>query len=286
MWAQIVGKTKLQLSPFLNEWWHVAYHLTARGLTTGTIPAPDGVFQVDFDFVDHNLKIYASNGDMKLLPLFPRSVAEFYGEYMSALRSLGIDVELNTIPDEVDERIPFDQDDLHASYDRRYVERWWRTIVQTSTVLDQFRSTFVGKNSPIHFWWGSFDLNQTRFSGRLAPLPPTASRMMRIAEDQENFAAGFWAGSSRLGGPAFYTYMYPPPEGIETAEVLPAAARFDNGFGEFILPYGEVRAADDPEATILQFLESTYNACAEMAQWPRDQLEQPVPVPQRSLPPT
>ncbi|HTE86039.1 MAG TPA: DUF5996 family protein, partial [Dehalococcoidia bacterium] len=277
MWTQIAGKVKLRLSPFLNEWWQVALHLTARGLTTATIPSPSGVFQIDFDFIDHHLYVRTSDGDVKAVPLAARSVAGFYEELMGALRSLGIGVEINTTPDEVEERIPFEQDEQHASYDLEYVGRWWQIILRTSRVLETYRSTFVGKSSPIHFWWGGFDLSETRFSGKPATRPSGAGRMMRISEDQENFSVGFWAGSTKLGGPAFYSYMYPEPPGVRSASISPAAARFGENLGEFNLAYDDVRLAADPEAMILEFFRSSYETCASLAKWDRSRLEQPVP---------
>jgi hypothetical protein len=204
MWTQIVGKVKLELAPFLNEWWEVGFTVTARGLTTATIPAGRRIFQVDFDFLDHRLDIRVSDGTARSLPLAPRSVADFYHEFMAALAAPGIQVQVMTTPVEVENTIPFDQDQVHAAYDAEYVTRWWRIMVQVERLLQQYRTTFVGKSSPVLFYWGSFDLNATRFSGRPAPERTWPARWRALAEDQEQAAAGFWPGSGTMQEPAFY----------------------------------------------------------------------------------
>src|SRR5919206_599739 len=216
MWTQIVGKVKLELAPFLNELWQVGFHLTSRGMTTGFIPTGDRVFDATFDFIDHNLVVATSDGRLKAMPLMPRSVAGFYAEFMSVLRSLDIDVTINTTPVETPITIACDQNDVHASYDADYVHRFWRILVQTEKVLQRYRSSFAGKSSPILFYWGSFDLNEARYSGKPAPPPEGMPRFFQLAEDEENVACGFWPGNPNAAGiafeePAFYSYTYPAP---------------------------------------------------------------------------
>ncbi len=277
MWTQVVGKVKLELCPFLNEWWEVPLQLSARGLTTSTIPFDRGAFTIDFDFLDHNLYIRASDGGLKCLPLMPRTVADFYAECLAALGALGIDVNLNTRPQQVEHPIPFEQDHEHASYDPVFVNRWWRILTRVGVVLERYRSGFVGKSSPVQFYWGDFDLSQTRFSGKPAQPPKGANRRGRFTEDQENVTAGFWPGGAKLPEPAFYSYTYPAPAGYQTASVRPAAAYFDANLGEFVLSYDDVRRSDHPEAAILAFLQSTYEAGATLAHWDRSALEQAGP---------
>ncbi len=283
MWTQIVGKVKLELSPFLNEWWQVAFAVTARGLTTSTILWGNGVFEVNFDFIDHNLRVLTSGGAVKVMPLIPRSVADFYHEFMATLHALGIDVDINPHPVEVENGIRFDQDQVHASYDADPVHRWWRILVQVERVLEKYRSSFVGKSSPIQFWWGSFDLCETRFSGRLAPERewPKGSRWMRFAQDQEHVTSGFWPGSGKIQEPAFYAYTYPEPAGFRSMAVRPDPAFYDPDLGEFILRYEDVRRAAAPEQMILEFFESTYEAGATLAQWDRAALERRAPQDRR-----
>lgn len=281
MWTQIVGKVKLQLCPFLNEWWQVALHPTARGLTTSVIPFPGGVFEIYFDFVAHQLLIQSSEGSSRVMALYPRSVADFYAEFMAVLRSLGIEVTINTIPDEVTDRIRFEEDQRHTSYDRELVNRWWRIVMQTCKVFEAFRSPFFGKSSPVHFWWGGFDLSHTRYSGQPAPAKAGMNRMMRLAEDQKNISFGFWTGSGKLAGPVFYSYTYPEPEGLKTAAIRPRSARYDGDMGEFILPYDEMRQAGSPDKALMEFLQSTYEVGATLGHWDRDRLERPVPELQR-----
>jgi hypothetical protein len=275
MWMQIVGKVKLELAPFLNEWWQVAFHLTSRGMTTGRIPFGQLTFEVNFDFIDHNLAIVADDGRVKTMALLPRTVADFYLDFMAALAALGIDVTINPMPTEVANPIACDLDRIHSAYEADPVHRWWRIQLQTARVLDVYRSSFVGKSSPINFFWGSFDLNHTRFSGRPAPKP-AGPRFFQVAEDQENFACGFWPGNPSMGGvspggAAFYAYMYPEPAGLKSA------ARYDAQLGEFILLYDDMRAADSPEAVLLDFYQGTYAAAAELAGWDRQRLEAAPP---------
>lgn len=274
MWLQIVGKVKLELCPFLNEWWNITLQLTPRGLTTSTIPSGDLVFAVDFDFIEHNLFIRASNGAGKALPLMPRTVASFYREFMDALNALGIEVAINTLPAEVADPIRCDVDEVHASYDAEYVNRWWRILVQTEKVMQRFRTPFVGKSSPVHFFWGTFDLNHTRFSGRPATPPSSWPRFQRIAEDQENFACGFWPGSGALQEPAFFAYTFPEPAGSREAGIRPSAGYFDDELGEFILRYDDVRGSAAPEQAILDFFKSAYEVGAALGDWDRTALEQ------------
>ena len=288
MWMQIVGKVKLTLSPFQNQWWQVAFHPTARGLTTGPIPSNDGVFEAEFDFVDHNLVVRTSDGRCKALPLMPGSVADFYHHVMNALSALGIELRINPVPVEVPNSIRFEADHEHASYDPDYVHRWWLILTRTATIMEQFRSSFVGKSSPIQFFWGSFDLTETRFSGRPAAPPQGVPRFVQLAEDQENMACGFWPGNTSasgvtLGQPAFYAYIYPEPPGFKEAPVRPAAARYHEQLGEFILFYEDVRRADFPERAISDFFDSTYDAAATLARWDRQLLERRAePVAARS----
>ncbi|HKF19604.1 MAG TPA: DUF5996 family protein [Candidatus Dormibacteraeota bacterium] len=278
MWMQIVGKVKLTLSPFQNEWWQVAFHPTARGLTTGPIPSNDGVFEAEFDFVDHNLVLRTSDGRCKALALMPGSVSDFYQHVMNALSALGIELRINPVPVEVPNPIPFGADHEHTSYDPDYVYRWWLILTRTAMIMEQFRSSFVGKSSPIQFFWGSFDLTETRFSGRPAAPPQGVPRFVQLAEDQENMACGFWPGNTSasgvtLGQPAFYAYAYPEPPGFKEASVRPAAARYNEKLGQFILFYEDVRRADFRERAIIDFFESTYDAAATLARWDRQLLE-------------
>src|SRR5215472_292150 len=250
MWTQIVGKVKLACAPFLNELWQVAFHTTARGLTTGPIPYRDGVFEVEFDFIDHELSVCTSDGRRRVLALEPRSVADFYGDFMGALGALGIGCRINPMPVEVPDSIPFPADHAHAAYDPEYVHRWWLILTRTDQLLEEYRSSFVGKSSPVLFYWGSFDLTETRFSGRPAEPPAGAPLFVQLAEDQENMARGF-----------------------RPAPVRPAAAHYDEGLGEFILLYEDARRSDSPEGAIRDFFESTYEAAATLAHWDRGRLE-------------
>lgn len=230
-WTQIVGKVKLELTSFLNEWWNVALSVTARGLTSGPIPYGNGAFEIAFDFIEHNLSIQTSDGRTRYLPLIPRSVADFYAEFFATLRALEIEVEINPIPVEIDDPISCELDRTRASYDAEMVNRWWRILVRTETVLQRYRSSFSGKSSPIMFFWGSFDLTTVRFSGRPASTPEGVPRFFQLAEDQENVSCGFWPGNPNyagvmLGEPAFYAYIFPEPPGFAGAEVLPGAAAY------------------------------------------------------------
>jgi hypothetical protein len=275
MWTQIVGKVRLALSPPLNHWWATALYVTPRGLTTSAIPYGTRTFDVAFDFLDHTLWVQSSDGGRRAMGLYPRSVADFYREFMALLRALGLDVTINPLPQEVANPIRCDEDEEHASYDPTYATRWWRILVQSERVLQQFRARFLGKCSPVHFFWGAFDLAVTRFSGRRAPERPGADRVQREAYSHEVSSCGFWPGT--VGGavqePAYYAYMVPEPAGFATAAVQPAAAAYSRELGEFILPYEAVRTAADPDAVLLDFAQSTYEAGASLAGWDRAALE-------------
>jgi len=274
LWTQVIGKVKLALCPPMNELWQVAFHPTPRGLTTGRIPYSEGAFAVSFDFVEHALSVSTSDGPTKVAPLSPRSVAQFYRDFMTTLQELGIEVAITTLPSEVPDPIPFDQDEGHRSYDPEPVGRWWQIMLQISLVLDRYRSSFAGKSSPVLFWWGSFDLNTVRYSGRSAPLLTGVPRFMQLSEDQENLCAGFWPGNAMasgtlIGEPCFYAYTYPEPAGFKEAQLRPAAAGYHAQLGEFLLPYEEVRRAPTPDQAILEFFQSAYEAAATLAQWER-----------------
>lgn len=277
-WLQIVGKVKLELTPFVNEWWNVALTMTARGLSTGPIPYGMGTFEINFDFIDHSLLIDTSDGQSRALPLIPRSVATFYAEFFETLRSLGIEVRINPMPVEIPNPIACDVDHERDAYDAAAVQRWWRILVQTERVMQRFRTPFVGKSSPVLFFWGSFDLTLVRFNGRPASLPPEAPRFMQLAEDQENYACGFWPGNATYTGvllnePAFYAYIFPEPPGFPEADVRPAAAAYRPELGQFILPYAAARDSGDPATAIAEFFTSAYVAAAEAAGWDRAALE-------------
>lgn len=273
MWTQIVGKVRLRLSPSLNHWWHVPLYVTTRGLTTSPIPYKGGIFEVIFDFIDHNLLILTNDDTSKTMPLIPRSVADFYQEFMASLRSLEIEVTINTVPSEVKDPVPFEQDEVHASYDPVYASRFWHTLVLIDGVLRKYRSRFIGKSSPIHFFWGSFDLALTFFSGRRAPERKDADSITREAYSHEVISCGFWPGNEGFPYPAFYAYAVPIPSGLETAAVRPVAASYNAEMGEFVLPYDDVRCANSPEQALLDFCQSTYEAGANLAHWDREALE-------------
>ncbi|HWT00967.1 MAG TPA: DUF5996 family protein [Pyrinomonadaceae bacterium] len=273
MWTQIVGKVRLVLSPKINHWWQVPLYVTARGLTTATIPHGPGAFEIDFDFIEHQLLVRTSGGDEKVLELRPRSVADFYRELMSTLDSLGIGVKITARPDEVPDPTPFAEDHAHASYDPEYANRFWRILVQADRVFREFRARFLGKCSPVHFFWGSFDLAVTRFSGRPAPEREGADSITREAYSHEVISHGFWPGSGNIQYPAFYSYTAPEPQGLPQAEVRPAATFYNPETGGFILPYDAVRLAGDPDEVLMEFLQSTYEAGANLANWDRASLE-------------
>ncbi len=278
LWAQIVGKIRLERTPWQNHSWHIALYVTARGLTTSPIPDGTGTFQIDFDFIDHVLRISSSDGAQRQFALAGHSVASFYAAVMAALAELGIAVTIDEMPNELPDPVRFSLDTQHASYDPDAVGRFFQILVNVDRVLKQFRTGFLGKASPVHFFWGSFDLAVTRFSGRRAPrhpggVPYLSDDVASEAYSHEVSSAGFWPGSGAIDYPAFYCYAYPEPAGFRTAKVRPDAAFFSEALGEFILPYDAVRTAADPDEALLEFLQSTYEAAANAAQWDRDALE-------------
>jgi len=278
LWTQIVGKIRMTKMPWVNHGWHVTLYVTIFGLTTSPIIDGDRYFQIDFDFNEHRLRIRTSDAEQQSFKLEPMTVADFYTQIMRALAKLGIDVEINTLPNEVPEPIRFEDDRVHASYDAGAVNRYWRALLQIDRVFKYFRACFVGKCSPVHFFWGSFDLAVTRFSGQGAPehpggVPNLPDSITREAYDQQLSSAGFWPGGGPIDYPAFYSYAYPAPEGFEKSKVQPSEAFFDADLAEFILPYDAVRNSADPDSALLSFLQSTYEAAAIAAGWDRKNLE-------------
>jgi hypothetical protein len=273
MWTQIVGKVKLELCPPVNHFWEVTLYLSARGLTTSSIPYERGVFEIEFDFLDHDLIIQTSEGPSKTIPLAPRSVADFYREFLAALESLNIPVKIWPMPAEVANPIPFDKDFTHASYDRDAVSRFWRILISVDTIFKEFRGRFIGKDSPVHFFWGSFDMAVTRFSGRPAPERPGADPITREAYSHEVISAGFWPGGGDIKGAAFYAYAAPEPEGFSNSAVLPSQAFYHPQMHEFLLMYDDLRKAASPRKMLLDFLQSTYEAGANLGRWDRAALE-------------
>jgi hypothetical protein len=278
LWTQIIGKIRLVRSPWLNHSWHVALYVTARGLTTSPIPDGDRTFQIDFDLIDHALRISTSDGATRQFALAGKSVASFYAAVMADLAALGIATGIDEMPNELPEPIRFSEDTRHASYEPESVRRFFQILVNVDSVFKQFRTGFIGKASPVHFFWGSFDLAVTRFSGRRAPrhpggVPHLADEVACEAYSHEVSSAGFWPGSGAIDYPAFYYYAYPEPAGFRAAKVRPDAAFFSEALGEFILPYDAVRTAAAPDLALLEFLQSTYEAAANAAKWDRDALE-------------
>jgi hypothetical protein len=277
MWTQIVGKIRLKLTPFLNHWWEVPFYLTSRGMTTTPIPFSDRdrTFDATFDFIDHALIFQTSEGRIEMIPLRPRSVADFYHDVMATLQRLGIDVRIWTKPQEMPDPNPihFEKDHQHASYDPAAAHRFWRVLLRADTILKEFRARFIGKASPVHFFWGSFDLAATRFSGRTATLPPDADIITREAYSHEVSSCGFWPGSGSLTGPAFFSYAWPEPPGFKDAPIRPDPAVYSAEFKNFLLLYDDVRLEKDPRAIVLEFLQSTYEAAANLGRWDRVDLE-------------
>jgi hypothetical protein len=271
MWTQIVGKIRMTLSPPLNHWWHVTLYVNSRGLTTGPVPYPPGVFEIQFDFQKHEVNISTSEGASASRPLRAESVASFYGGIFEALKSLGIAVEIDVNPQEVADPVPFDRDFANCSYDAQYAHRFWRILVSSAKGLDRFRAKFMGKCSPVHFFWGSFDLACTRFSGR--PAAPRKGVISGPAYSHEVCSAGFWPGGGAVDGPAYYSYLVPQPAGLEKEAILPPAASWNPRVSEYILLYDDVRRAESPEQALYEFLESTYQAGARAANWDRSGLE-------------
>jgi hypothetical protein len=278
LWTQIVGKVRLALTPLVNHWWNVTLHVTARGLAAPAIPYAGGTFDIAFDFIDHRLSIETSEGRSESLALRPMSVAAFHAEVMQRLRRLGIEVRIWTMPNEIAGAVPFDRDERHAQYDAVFAQRFWRALVQADRVMNEFRARFIGKASPVHFFWGSFDLAVTRFSGRTAPpptatMPNVASWVMAEAYSHEVSSCGFWPGNGGYGRAAFYAYAYPAPPNYGETRLRTAGALYDGKLGEFILPYDAVRQAPDPDALLLGFLQETYESAADQAHWDRKALE-------------
>jgi len=271
LWTQIIGKIRMTLSPPLNHWWHVSLYVNSRGLTTGPVPYGPGTFEIQLDFQKHTLDISTSEATSASRPLKPESVAVFYAGILQCLASLGIVTNLNPKPQEIASAVPFDRDVSHCSYDREYAHRFWRILVSTAKVMEQFRGQFIGKCSPVHFFWGSFDLAVTRFSGR--PARPRRGVISGPAYSHEVSSAGFWPGGGAVDGPAYYSYAVPQPVGLENEPVRPEQAMWNPQLSEFILMYDDVRQADSPEGALLEFLQSTYDAGARLAKWDRAALE-------------
>lgn len=273
MWMQIVGKTRLALTPLQNHWWNVPLYITAHGLGTSAMPCGNDVLDIEFDFIAHELHLRLGSGATRALALHPQTVAEFYKEYLGSLKSLGVAVKINPMPVEVPNPIRFDIDTIHKSYDAKYAERFWRVLVDAERVFRQFGTGFLGKISPIHFFWGSFDLAVTRFSGRPAPPRDGADGIQREAYSHEVISAGFWPGNGGYGAAAFYSYAVPTPAGLSETSIRPAAAGWDKALGEFIFKYDALRAQPTPDQALMEFLESTYAVAADLAKWDRASLE-------------
>jgi hypothetical protein len=281
-WAQIVGKTRLALTPLVNHWWNVTLYVNERGLTTSLMHSPHASLEVEFDFVNHLLRARSADDEVRL-PLVPKSVAEFYEDYRSLLRQVGVEIEIYESPVEIEDATPFPRDTVHASYDADAANRLWRILLQSDRVFKKFRSRFVGKSSPVHFFWGSFDLAVSRFSGRPAPTHPGGAVncpdwVMTEAYSHEVISAGFWPGGGALTEPAYYAYAYPEPQGLAQESIAPPSAFYHPEMREFILPYEAVRTAADPDAALTSFLQSTYEAAARLASWDRTALERATPA--------
>ena len=284
LWTQIVGKVRLATTPWLNHGWHVTLYVSARGLTTGPMHHRGRVFEIEFDFHRHVLEVRTGEGKARALALEPRSVADFHAALMAELAALDLHVDIVAVPNEVADPIPFAEDRVHAAYDADAARRFWRVLADADRVFKRFRSGFLGKASPVHLFWGSFDLAVTRFSGRPAPphpggVPGLPDRVTREAYSHEVSSAGFWPGGGAVDYPAFYSYAYPAPEGFAEAQVEPGEAFFHQQMGEFILPYDAVRAAAEPDAALMAFLQTTYEAAADRAGWDRAALECPFGTP-------
>jgi hypothetical protein len=273
MWTQVVGKVRLKLCPLVNHWWNVPFYLTARGMTTSAMPYQERAIEVQFDFIEHRLVIESSDGRVATMALKPQSVADFYKGFMGALSELGVVVRIWTRPCEIPDPIPFEQDRIHAAYDAEAVHKFWRILVWVDQIFKEFRAKFEGKSSPVHFFWGSFDLAVTRFSGRRAAERPGADSITREAYSHEVASAGFWPGGGDVKGPAFYAYAAPEPAGFAERRVRPEAAFYHPQMKEFLLMYDDVRSADSPKTAVMAFLESTYEAAAECGKWDRKALE-------------
>jgi hypothetical protein len=282
LWTQVIGKIRLALTPWINHSWHVTLYLTARGLTTSPMPFDSGVLEIGFDFVGHELRLITSTGGLKVIPLVPKSVATFYREVMAALRELGCGIAINTTPSEVDPAIPFEENETDAAYDREYANRFWRVLLQSNRVFTEFRSEFCGKCSPIHFFWGSFDLAVTRFSGRRAPqhpggVPHLPDAVTREAYSHEVSSLGFWPGNEMMPEPIFYSYAYPAPDGFSEAKIEPSCASYNPQLKEFVLPYEKLRQSESPDRALLDFARSTYDAASTLGRWDRAALVEVKP---------
>jgi hypothetical protein len=278
LWLQIIGKIRLAQVPWINHSWQVSLYVSARGLTTLAMPHGDATFQVDFDFIDHRLWIHAAKGRSASVALAPQSVAAFYHQVMASLAQLGVPVDIHAKPNELEDATPFAVDESHRSYDAEYANRFWRVLAQSERVLQIFRARFIGKSSPVHFFWGNTDLALTRFSGRRAPehpggRPHLPDRVLRDAYSHECSECGFWPGGTEHPEPLFFSLAYPEPPGFKGARLRPAAAHYAKQLGEFVLPYDEVRRAADPDALVLEFLQSAYEAAADLGRWDREALE-------------
>ena len=276
MWLQIVGKTRLALAPRENHWWHVPLYVGARGLSTSPMPYRSIAVEAQFDFIDHRLIVNTSDGATRSLALRPQTVADFYREYVDALESAGIHVKIWPVPVEVDAAIPFEEDRRHASYDSDHARRFFHMLLHANRALARFKGRFLGKTSPVHFFWGAFDLALTRFSGRRAPESRQAqSSMLREAMSHEEISFGFWPGSGTVAEPAFYAYARPEPSGLAAASVRPASAYYSRELADFILPYEAVRSLPSPDDAVLEFFQSVYDVAAEQARWDRAALDRP-----------
>lgn len=278
MWTQIVGKIRLMLSPHVNHWWQVVLYVTARGLSSSPIPYGNRTFELDFDFVDHSLNLRTNDETVRKFPLVSQSVAGLYNDLFGTLHGIGIEAKIRTVPVEVPERIPFEEDNRHASYDPEYARRCWQIMLHADRILKRFRSGFIGKCSPVHFFWGAFDMAVTRFSGRPAPehpggVPGLADFVVREAYSHEVSSCGFWPGGGLIQEPAFYAYAYPEPSGFKDAEINPNEAFYVSEMGEFVLPYEAVRKSSQPDHMVMSFLQSTYEAAASLGKWDRIALE-------------
>lgn len=276
MKMQVVGKVKLELSPFLNQWWNTAFHITASGLSTGLISYNNIIFEINFDFTSHRCIILTTENKSIEISLIDCSVTEFYNEILSSLKELSVNISISTLPAEVPNPIHCYEDHRKA-YDKDFVHRWWQIQLRSCMIFEKFRTAFKGKSSPVNFFWGSFDLSETRFSGKSAKPPDYGGRIMKFAENEENFAVGFWPGNSSYPSPAYYSYMYPAPDGIEGVKLNPESASFNRQLGEFILDYIDVRNSQDPDELLLNFLNSTYEKSAQLAGWDIKSLRADIP---------
>ncbi|MET9069182.1 DUF5996 family protein [Streptosporangium sandarakinum] len=283
MYAQVVGKISLALRPMVNHWWQVAFHLTARGLSTGPIPYGERTFEICFDLLDHSLHIETSDGGSRTIAL-GGAVRDFYAEVLRSLAHLGVDVEIRTMPVECTDPVRFDRDDRHSTYEAAQVQRFWQVLLRVEEVFTEFRARFTGKCSPVQFYWGAFDLSTTRYSGRPAEPPADADPVTKLSFNAEQSDLGFWPGGTWINGaridqPVFYSYAYPEPPGFRERPVLPEAAYYDDAFGEFVLRYDDVRNAPDPRRAILDFAQSTFEAAARLQDWPAEAFQWAQPPP-------